>query len=90
MMSYSDNNCMNCLIDYLGLDNINAACTSAGFGSVDIQRKIVAEVTDGKDNYVSAKDLAGMIRQSILRLIPVMDTAPSLDWQTIFLPASPF
>ena len=63
MMSYSDNNCMNCLIDYLGLDNINAACTSAGFGSVDIQRKIVAEVTDGKDNYVSAKDLAGMIRQ---------------------------
>ena len=63
MMSYSDNNCMNCLIDYLGLDNINAACTSAGFGSVDIQRKIVAEVTDGKDNYVSAKDMAGMIRQ---------------------------
>ncbi|MDD3795256.1 MAG: serine hydrolase [Lachnospiraceae bacterium] len=63
MMSYSDNNCMNCLIDYFGLDVINSTCQSAGFTSVDLQRKIVDEVTDGKDNYISAKDLAGMVRE---------------------------
>lgn len=66
MMSYSDNNCMNCLIDYLGLSEINRVCQSAGFSSVDLQRKIVAEVTDGKDNYVSAKDLAGMLKELYL------------------------
>lgn len=63
MLTYSDNNCMNCLIDYLGLDQINAVCRSAGFTSVDLQRKIVAEVTDGKDNYISARDLVSMVKE---------------------------
>lgn len=63
MLAYSDNNCMNCLIDYLGLETINATCQSAGFSSVDLQRKIVSEVTDGKDNYISARDLAGMVKE---------------------------
>ena len=66
MLTYSDNNCMNCLIDYLGLERINRTCQSAGFSSVDLQRKIVAEVTDGKDNYVSARDLAGMLKELYL------------------------
>ena len=60
MLTLSDNNCMNCLIDYLTLDRINSVCREAGFASVDLQRKIVAEVTDGSENYVSAADLAGM------------------------------
>ena len=60
MLTLSDNNCMNCLIDFLTLDRINSVCREAGFESVDLQRKIVAEVTDGSENYVSAADLAGM------------------------------
>ena len=54
MLSYSDNNCMNCLIDLLTLERINAICHAAGFEQVDLQRKIVADVTDGTENYVSA------------------------------------
>ena len=61
MLSYSDNNCINVLIDYLGLDRINDVCHNAGFKSVDLQRKIVAVVTDGTENYVSAADLGGMV-----------------------------
>ena len=62
MLTYSDNNCMNCLIDFFTLDAINAACRGAGFESVDLQRMIVAEVTDGSENYISAADLAGMVK----------------------------
>ena len=63
MLHYSDNNCMNCLIDFLSLDIINRTCQSAGFSSVDLQRPIVADVTDGTENYVSARDLAMMTKE---------------------------
>ena len=63
MLTYSDNNCMNCLIDYLTLNLINRTCQGAGFETVDLQRKIVAEVTDGSENYVSAADLGGMVKE---------------------------
>ena len=63
MLSYSDNNCMNCLIDFFGLDEINSICRESGFSSVELQRKIVDEVTDGKDNYISALDLTGMVKE---------------------------
>ena len=63
MLTYSDNNCMNCLIDHLTLNMINQTCQGAGFETVDLQRKIVAEVTDGSENYVSASDLGGMVKE---------------------------
>lgn len=63
MLTYSDNNCMNCLIDHLTLNMINQTCRGAGFETVDLQRKIVAEVTDGSENYVSASDLGGMVKE---------------------------
>ncbi len=62
MLTFSDNNCINVLIDYFGLDRINQICHEGGFASVDLQRAIVAEVTDGSENYVSAADLGGMVR----------------------------
>ncbi len=62
MLQYSDNNCINCLIDYFTLDAINSACRGNGYDSVDIQRKIVADVTDGAENRISAQDLTGMVR----------------------------
>jgi len=63
MLMYSDNNCMNCLLGYLGLEAVNHTCQSAGFTSVDLQRMIVADVTDGKENYASAQDLAMMVKE---------------------------
>ncbi|MCR5160137.1 MAG: class A beta-lactamase-related serine hydrolase [Lachnospiraceae bacterium] len=63
MLTYSDNNCMNCLIDHLTLNMINQTCRAAGFETVDLQRKIVAEVTDGSENYVSAADLGAMVKE---------------------------
>ena len=63
MLTYSDNNCMNCLIDFLTLEMINNTCRNAGYNSVDLQRKIVADVTDGSENYISAADLGGMARE---------------------------
>ncbi len=63
MLTYSDNNCINCLIDFFGLSNINSTCQNAGFTSVDLQRKIVADVTDGTENYISAQDLTQMVKE---------------------------
>ena len=63
MLKYSDNNCMNNLMDYLGRDRINLICQNAGFTSVDLQRNIVANVTDGTENYVSPRDLAMMVKE---------------------------
>ena len=63
MLKYSDNNCMNCLIDRISLAQINDVCHNAGYESVDVQRSIVADVTDGKENYVSARDLALMVKE---------------------------
>ena len=62
MLTYSDNNCMNVLIDAFGSEVINESCRRNGYRSVDLQRKIVDEVTGGKENYVSASDLGGMVR----------------------------
>lgn len=59
-LQYSDNNAINSLIDYLGLERINQVCHEYGFTSVDMQRKIVSGSTD-LENYISAKDAAMML-----------------------------
>lgn len=60
VMKYSDNNAMNSLIDYLGLDHINQVCHDYGYYSVDLQRKLMAE-SSSLENYISAKDAALMV-----------------------------
>ncbi len=62
MTNYSDNNCTNILIDYLGLDAINATCQAAGYASVNMERGLVATDPGGLDNYVSAKDVTMMVK----------------------------
>ena len=62
MVNYSDNNCINTLIDYIGLDTINSVCQEAGFTSVNMERGLVAVDPRGLDNYVSAKDLTMMVK----------------------------
>lgn len=63
MVNYSDNNCINILIDFLGLDSINTVCQEAGYTSVWLERGLIASGgTGGLDNYGSAKDITLMIR----------------------------
>lgn len=57
MLMYSDNNAINTMIDTLGLETINSTCKSAGFTSVDLQRKIISG-SSPLNNYISAKDIA--------------------------------
>lgn len=57
---YSDNNAINSLIDFLGLDRINRVCHENGFKSVDMQRKLQSSSTN-LENYISAKDAAMML-----------------------------
>jgi len=65
MVNYSDNNCINILIGQLSLDLINSTCRNAGYTSVNLQRGLVNGDTGGLDNYVSAKDLSGMVRDLV-------------------------
>ena len=64
MLQYSDNNATNSLLSYLGYDLINNTCAKNGYLSVKIVSKI-AKTKDytEQDNYVSAEDLAGMLKE---------------------------
>lgn len=62
MAHYSDNNCINTLIDYLTLDTINSVSREAGYQSVNLERKLVNGDTRGLDNYISARDISLMVR----------------------------
>ena len=63
MVNYSDNNCINILIDYFGLDTINSVCQEAGYTSVNMERGLVSGDPGGLDNYVSAKDITMMVKE---------------------------
>ena len=62
MLQYSDNNATNTLLDYFGMNRIEEVCHNNGFRSVSLGGRIM-ETKDNtsNDNYVSAKDLCGMI-----------------------------
>ena len=62
MTNYSDNNCVNILINHIGLDTINAVCQGAGYASVNMERGLVADDPGGLDNYISAKDVTMMVK----------------------------
>jgi beta-lactamase class A len=69
---YSDNNALNSLMDYLGLDRINNVCHSYGFNSVDMQRKLMREASE-LDNYISAKDVCLMLNALYQNNFDVID-----------------
>ena len=62
MVHYSDNNCINVLIDFFGLDTINSVCQEAGYSSVNMERGLVSGDPGGLDNYVCAKDISMMVK----------------------------
>ena len=61
MLMYSDNNAINTMINALSLDTINSVCNNAGFSSVKMERKIIRG-SSSLNNYISAKDAAGIVR----------------------------
>ena len=60
MLRYSDNNATNSLLEWFSPYEIENACSKSGFHSVKIE-KCVGETSSTRDNYVSAKDVAGML-----------------------------
>lgn len=60
MLSYSDNNAANTLMDYLGYDHIEDVCSSYGFYSVSVNANI-GFTGENNENFFSAADAAGML-----------------------------
>ncbi len=62
LLSYSDNNISNTLMDYFGMQEIGRICKENGYSSVAFQRHIGEQVAD-RDNYISAADAAEMLAE---------------------------
>ncbi len=60
MLSYSDNNAANTLMNYLGFSHIEDVCAYYGFNSVVVNANI-GFTTSSNENYVSAADVAGIL-----------------------------
>lgn len=60
MLSYSDNNAANSLMDFLGYAHIEEVCSAYGFYSVSVNANI-GFTSENNENFVSAADVAGML-----------------------------
>lgn len=60
MVTISDNQAFNILVEILGIDNINQTFTSLGYKNMKLNRKINDEklITRGIENYISVKEMA--------------------------------
>lgn len=76
MLQYSDNNATNTLLDYFGMDRIEAICHNGGYTSVSLNGRIM-ETKDNtsSDNYVSALDLCRMIYDIYTSKFPKINKA---------------
>ena len=63
MICLSDNTATNILIDYIGMDKINACIKEKGFTGTVLGRKMMdAEARKaGKDNFTTPKDVLGVL-----------------------------
>lgn len=75
MFRNSDNNATNSMMDYLGLNEINRVCHENGYDSVQAVNKIgKTQDYTANDNYISAKDLCGM-------LLEIYQSDSPLGWE---------
>ncbi len=65
MIVYSDNTATNVLIDYLGIDAINAKIRKMGFEKTILQRKMMdfASAKEGKENYTVPAETADFLQR---------------------------
>lgn len=75
MITHSDNDATNRLIDKLGFDKINQYIKANGYTNTEINRKMLASKSSG-DNYTSAKDV-GKILEEIMKGRCVSQSASS-------------
>ncbi|MCH3968599.1 MAG: class A beta-lactamase-related serine hydrolase [Atopobiaceae bacterium] len=63
MISSSDNDAANALIDLVGMDSVNSEASRLGLASTSLQRKMMdtAAVEQGRQNYTSANDIATLL-----------------------------
>ena len=63
MITISDNNATNILIDYLGFDKINEFIISKGYTKTTLERKMLDTKAqkEGRENYTSADDVLGFL-----------------------------
>ena len=72
MIINSDNTATNVLIEFLGMDAVNAYCRKLGLKSTVLERKMLDwdAIEQGRNNYTSAEDqlavFSGLYRSSIL------------------------
>ena len=59
MITVSDNNATNALIDYFGMDNLNEFFKKQGYNDTVLERRMLdtAAMKNGRDNYTSANDV---------------------------------
>lgn len=70
MMNYSDNNCTNTLLSYIGIDEVNNIIRSYGFNQTEIQRPLL--VTDGsKENWTTSEDIGKMLELLYSDSLPI-------------------
>jgi len=62
---YSDNVAANVLLDYVGMENVNANMRNLGFSDTLFERKLLDTVAEqsGKENWTSADDLAALLQR---------------------------
>jgi VWFA-related protein len=70
MMNYSDNNCTNTFLSFLGINEINNIVHSYGFTETEIQRPLL--VTDGnKENWTTCEEIAKMLELLYSDSLPI-------------------
>jgi len=64
MMSYSDNDAANALIDRLGMEAVNARVQRLGLSSTHLRRRMMdaAAARDGRENVSTAAELRGLMK----------------------------
>jgi beta-lactamase class A len=64
MMSYSDNDAANALIDRLGMEAVNARAQRLGLASTRLRRRMMdaAAAREGRENVSTAADLRGLMK----------------------------
>jgi len=70
MMNYSDNNCTNSLLDYIGIPEVNNIIRRYGFTQTELQRNLF--VTDGvKENWTTCEDIGKMLELLYSDSLPI-------------------
>ena len=83
MITQSDNDCTNQLIDYFGMENLNSYFAQMGYNDTSLQRRMLdfEAQKNGKENFTSIDD----VMKFLDKLYQNKDISPYCDMMTIML-----